>query len=214
MVTASLNDMKQPNQLLLAIIVLGSSTGCDSFNIVDSHRDVILMETTAGTIEIELYARSAPRTVRNFLRYVDAGAYDGGEIWRIVNPSNDNNPSAISIVQGSAREGFPPYPPVEHETTQLTKLTHNDGALSLARAEPGTADSEFFISIGDNFSLDHGGKRNSDGQGFAVFGRVVSGMEVVRGINSRETTDDPSAGYFRGQQLTTPIVINHVRRLE
>jgi peptidyl-prolyl cis-trans isomerase A (cyclophilin A) len=102
-----------------------------------------------------------------------------------------------------------PHAPIAHETTDATGLSHIDGAISMARVEPGTAASEIFISVGANPELDFAGARNPDGQGFAVFGRVVAGMEAVRAIHQRPTEDGEG---FSGQLLKEPVAIIRVRR--
>lgn len=170
------------------------------------------LETSAGSITVALYPEAAPVTVANFLRYVDARAYDGGTIWRVVHPGNDNNPATITVIQGGVRADFDPFPEIAHETTATTGLRHSDGAISMARGAPGTAQAEFFISIGDNPALDYGGARNPDGQGFAVFGQVTEGMEVVRAINAGETVQDADNPYIAGQILAAPIIIESARR--
>ncbi|GAB4541774.1 MAG: peptidylprolyl isomerase [Parvularculaceae bacterium] len=172
----------------------------------------IELETSAGTIAVDLYPEAAPITVANFLRYVDAGAYDEGMIWRVVHPGNDNNPATITVIQGGIREGVEPFPEIAHETTEMTGLRHGDGAISMARGAPGTAQAEFFISIGDNPALDFGGARNPDGQGFAVFGQVTEGMEVVRAINAGATVEDADNLYIAGQVLAEPVIIQSARR--
>ena len=90
----------------------------------------------------------------------------------------------IEVIQGGLYEDdeIVKHPPIRHETTKETGLKHLDGTLSMARMEPGTASTEFFICIGDQPELDFGGRRNPDGQGFAAFGKVVEGMDVVRKI--------------------------------
>ena len=195
-----------------AILIAGTGVGAGAALADDARR--VAMETEAGVIELELYPRAAPVTVANFLRYVDAGAYEGGTIWRVVHPGNDNNPATISVIQGGMREGFAPFPEIPHETTQATGLAHIDGAISMARDAPGTAQAEFFISIGDNPALDYGGARNPDGQGFAVFGRVVRGMDIVRAINAGATVQDAETEYIAGQILARPVVILRVKRLD
>jgi peptidyl-prolyl cis-trans isomerase A (cyclophilin A) len=102
-------------------------------------------------------------------------------------------------------------PAIAHETTQQTGVTHSDGVLSMARGEVGTASSEFFICIGDQPGLDFGQPRNADGQGFAAFGAVVSGMEVVRGINSVRSDEVSGEGYTAGQVLLKPVKIIRAR---
>lgn len=147
----------------------------------------VLMQTELGDIEIELDAKRAPGTTENFLRYVDAGHYDGGRFHRTVklNPDNQpNNAIKIEVIQGGvnpekAKENFGP---IKLERTSVTGLKHKDGTISMARNFADTATSDFFICIGDQPELDFGGKRNADAQGFAAFGKVVKGMDVVKKI--------------------------------
>jgi peptidyl-prolyl cis-trans isomerase A (cyclophilin A) len=176
----------------------------------------VVMETSAGVIALEVYPDKAPATAANFLRYVDEGLYDGAAFYRATRPDND---PMIEVVQAGlwdprkeGAEGYDfkaPHAPIAHETTQATGLSHVDGAISMARVEPGTAASEIFISVGPNPELDFGGARNPDGQGFAAFGRVVSGMETVRAINQRPTEEGEG---FNGQLLKEPVSIISVRR--
>jgi peptidyl-prolyl cis-trans isomerase A (cyclophilin A) len=166
----------------------------------------VVLRTTVGDIVIYVDAERAPKTAANFLRYVDGGYYDGGRFHRTVRLDNQPGKNVlIEVVQAGpsptpAREGFPPIP---LERTKDTGLRHLDGAVSMARDGPDSATSDFFICIGDQPELDFGGKRNPDGQGFAAFGRVVSGMDVVRKIQ-REPAD--------GQSLTPPILMSAARR--
>ncbi len=172
----------------------------------------VSMRTSLGVIEIELYPAAAPRTVANFLRYVDNKAYAGGQFYRVVRLDNQvQNDILIEVVQGGLGDNNRDreLPPIGHETTQQTGLLHLDGSISLARGEPGTGSSEFFICIGDQPALDFGGKRNSDGAGFAAFGRVTKGMDVVRAIHGLQT-HAPVAGkldYTSGQILVRPVEI-------
>jgi peptidyl-prolyl cis-trans isomerase A (cyclophilin A) len=167
----------------------------------------VLLETGAGEIELEIDLARAPVTGANFLRYVDAGHYRGGRFHRTVRMSNQPaNQVKIEVVQGGAApareaEAFPAIP---LERTKVTGLRHSDGALSMARDGPDTAQSDFFICIGNQPSLDFGGARNPDGQGFAAFGRVVRGMDVVRKIQ---------ASAADGQALTPPVTILGARRV-
>ena len=166
-----------------------------------------LIRTDNGDIVVEVDAARAPVTAANFLRYVDGGFYDGGRFHRTVRLSNQPGQSVkIEVIQAGVRpsregEGFTP---IALERTSVTGLRHLDGTLSMARDGPDTATSDFFICIGEQPSLDQGGRRNPDGQGFAAFGRVVSGMDVVRKIQA-----SPSDG----QHLTPPVVIRSIRRL-
>jgi peptidyl-prolyl cis-trans isomerase A (cyclophilin A) len=166
----------------------------------------VVLETEAGEIEIEVDSLLAPLTSANFLKYVDARLFDGGPFHRTVRPDNQQEkPVKIAVIQARAnrqREAeFPPAIPLER--TNVTRLAHKDGTVSMARAEPDTGRSEFFICIGDQPSLDFGGARNPDGQGFAAFGRVVRGMDVARKIQM-----SPAAG----ETLTPPFVIVRARR--
>ena len=166
----------------------------------------VVLLTSLGEIEIEVDAVRAPLTAANFLRYVDAGHYDGGRFHRTVRLDNQPGQTVlIEVVQAGvnptpARPGFEP---IRLERTKDTGLRHRDGTVSMARAEPDSATSDFFVCIGDQPELDFGGKRNPDGQGFAAFGRVVKGMDVVRRIQ-REPAD--------GQALTPPVPILSARR--
>jgi peptidyl-prolyl cis-trans isomerase A (cyclophilin A) len=168
----------------------------------------VVIETTLGEIEIEVDTERAPATAANFLKYVDAGFYDDGQFWRTVKPDNQPDKTVkIEVIQGQAsatrvREFFPP---IALERTSVTKLTHADGVVSMARTEPDTARDQFFICIGAQPELDFGGKRNPDGQGFAAFGRVVRGMDVVRRIQ---------AAPAERQNLTPPIRIVRATRAQ
>jgi len=147
----------------------------------------VQIQTDKGDIEVELDVAHAPKTVANFLKYVDGKFYDGGRFHRTVTPDTQpNNKVKIEVIQAGinpakAKDGFPP---INLERTRDTRLTHKDGTISMARDGPDTATSDFFFCIGDQPELDFGGKRNPDGQGFAAFGRVVKGMDVVKNIQS------------------------------
>jgi peptidyl-prolyl cis-trans isomerase A (cyclophilin A) len=166
------------------------------------------METEAGIIEVRIDSASAPITATNFLRYVDASLYEGGTFYRVVRANNQPDDSIkIEVIQG----GMDPerqdraFDAIRLEGTDSTGLRHLDGTISMARAGPHTARSSFFICIGDQPELDAGGRRNSDGFGFAAFGQVTSGMDVVRSIQA-EPAD--------GQLLVAPILIRSVSRVE
>ena len=166
----------------------------------------VFIVTEIGEIEVEIDNLRAPATAENFLYYADAGHYDGGQFHRTVTP--DNQPQddiRIEVVQASvagAKESED-REPIALERTTSTGLSHRDGAISMARGEPDSATSSFFLCIGDQPELDFGGKRNPDGQGFAAFGRVVRGMDVVRKIQ---------ASPHEEQRLNPPIRIASVRR--
>ncbi|MEO5814250.1 MAG: peptidylprolyl isomerase [Gemmatimonadaceae bacterium] len=166
----------------------------------------IRIETSLGTIDAELDSAAAPVTVTNFLRYVDGQLFDGGSFFRTVTLANQPNDSVkIEVIQGGiAREkraeGFPAIP---LERTNVTKLHHGDGTLSMARGGPDTGTNQFFITIGEQPALDFAGHRNVDGQGFAAFGRVTKGMDVVRKIQAQPAN---------GQALATPATIVRIVR--
>lgn len=152
-----------------------------------SDRILVKIVTEKGDIIVELDAAKAPNTVANFLRYVDGKFYDGGRFHRTVKPDNQpDNKVKIEVIQAGINPAMAKkeFPPIKLERTRDTKLAHKDGAISMARDGPDTATSDFFICIGDQPELDFGGKRNPDGQGFAAFGRVVKGMDVVKKIQA------------------------------
>ena len=148
----------------------------------------VLIKTELGDIQVEIYERQAPVTAANFLRYVDAGLFKGASFYRVVRLDNQpNNAVKIEVIQGGIEffKDKKPFPPIPHETTDKTGVLHRDGTISMARLAPGSADSEFFICVGDQPELDFGGKRNPDGQGFAAFGRVIEGLDVIRKIQQQ-----------------------------
>lgn len=166
----------------------------------------VVIRTDLGDIKVEIYERQVPVTAANFLRYVDAGLFKEASFYRVVKLENQpNNEVKIEVIQGGL--GFSdeerPFPPIEHETTDKTGLLHKDGTISMARLAPGSADSEFFICIGDQPELDFGGKRNPDGQGFAAFGRVIEGLDVVRKIQRQPD---------EGQMLKQRVMIENMER--
>jgi peptidyl-prolyl cis-trans isomerase A (cyclophilin A) len=168
----------------------------------------VCVETALGELVIAVLSSRAPRTAENFLKYVDGRYLDGCSIYRIVTPDNQNPPPAVStaVVQwgmGLKEFAAAPFLPVAHEPTSITGLTHCDGAVSLARFAPGTGASEFFFCIGDQPQLDYGGRRNTDGAGFAVFGQVVAGESVLAEIYARAESD---------HLLKRPIPIRKVSR--
>jgi peptidyl-prolyl cis-trans isomerase A (cyclophilin A) len=169
----------------------------------------VLVQTELGDIVLEVDVKAAPRTAANFLRYLDAGHFDGGTFHRTVKMDNQpDSPVKIEVIQAGvnpdrAKDGFPS---ISLERTSVTSLRHTDGAISMARGQPDSATSGWFICINDQPSLDFGGARNPDGQGFAAFGRVVRGMDVVRTIQRAPNTD--------AQRLTPPIKILKAARIQ
>ena len=169
----------------------------------------VVMVTTLGEIEMEIDSVKAPATAKNFLRYVDEGFYNKGRFHRTVTMNNQpNNAVKIEVIQAGVdtarrRQG---YPAIALERTNVTGLSHTDGVISMARGGPDSATSDFFICIGDQRSLDFGGARNADGQGFAAFGKVTRGMDVVRKIQA-----SPVSG--TGQSLMPPVAITSAKRV-
>ena len=166
--------------------------------------------TDAGVITVVLEPAKAPRTVANFLRYVDEHRYDGSSFYRAITQRNQlpaaQQPPIEAIQGGLAEDDSRRLPPIVHESTAGTGLRHVDGVISMARIEPGSASSDFFIVIGTQPSLDHGGRRHPDGQGFAAFGRVIAGMDVVRRIQQTPAQGGPP------QFILRPVRIQRVTR--
>ncbi len=167
----------------------------------------VLIETDAGEIVVELDAAKAPNTAANFLKYVDGKFYDGGQVHRTVTPDNQpQNKVKIEVIQaGMSPEKKDGFPAIKLERTKDTGLLHKNGTISMARDGPDTATSDFFICIGDQPELDFAGERNPDGQGFAAFGKVVKGMDVVKKIQKAPAD---------GQTLKPPVKILKMSRIE
>ena len=165
-----------------------------------------LIKTSIGDISIELYAKEAPLTVANFLAYVDADLYDNSSFYRVCNPTNEAKRDVkIEVIQGGNVSRDKSFEAIPLERTSTTGLTHEDGMLSMARtADINSATSHFFICVNSQPALDFGGKRNPDGQGFAAFGKVISGMELVKEIQNKES---------RQQRLLEPVVIYSIERI-
>ncbi len=168
---------------------------------------IVVFQTEKGIIEMEVDSVRAPVSAANFLKYVEAGFYDGGSVNRSVRPDNTvRRDVEIQVIQfqidpARRAEQFAPIP---LERTSLTGLRHVDGVLSMARSGPDTATASFSIVIGDQPEMDFGGRRNPDGQGFAVFGRVIRGMDVVKAIQASPTG---TTGPYGTESLMPPIKI-------
>jgi peptidyl-prolyl cis-trans isomerase A (cyclophilin A) len=150
----------------------------------------VIIRTAAGDIEVELYPLEAPKTAGAFLSYVDSGFYKNASFYRVLNEDNQVTGAGTSnLIQGgiwkSDHAKAVRTPGVPHEPTSQTHILHTNGAISLARDKPGTGTTEFFICVGDQPGFDYGGENNPDGQGYAAFGKVVKGMDVVRTIYQR-----------------------------
>lgn len=166
------------------------------------------LQTSMGTIVLEVDSIRAPVTAANFLKLVDAGVYANALFYRVVHVGNQpRNQVKIDVIQAGLNDDsrIEMFPTIAHETTALTGILHLDGTISMARNEPGTASTEFFICVGNQPELDFGGHRNPDGQGFAAFGRVLSGMSVVRAIQSQPE---------QSQMLDLPVSIYNIARIK
>lgn len=154
----------------------------------------IIIETHLGDIEVELFTDKAPKTVAAFLAYVDSGFYNNASFYRVLKTEELPTAANTGIIQGGIWQTNPgkkiTIPGIEHETTKSSGLTHLSGAISLARLAPGTANTEFFICIGDQSPLDFGRRGTADGLGYAAFGQVFEGMSVVRKIQAQKSHGD------------------------
>jgi peptidyl-prolyl cis-trans isomerase A (cyclophilin A) len=210
----------------------GRASGSKQVSEHDQGTVDVAIETALGVIIVRPEEAAAPITTANFLYYVDGGFYDGGRFHRTVRLDNQSNTNlkgerigagisleadrsqlpndqiAIEVIQGGidpARSGDQ-QPPIPLERTHETGLRHLDSAISMARFTPDSAVSDFFICINDQPELDYGGRRNPDGQGFAAFGRVIDGMDVVRAIQVQPSDGqvlEPPVGIVRAWRVTS-----------
>ncbi|NNE56954.1 MAG: peptidylprolyl isomerase [Hellea sp.] len=163
-----------------------------------SDSNIVILETQLGKIEIEVFPDKAPASTQDFLFYVEQGLFnDRPELetgfYRVVYPENDNRKMGMSLIQGGTLDLKTYSAGVIHESTAQTGLSNVAGSVALARYEPGTGNAgAFFINIENNLFLDYGGVRNPDGQGYAVFGRVTKGMDIVKKIQALRTYDEES----------------------
>jgi len=187
------------NKLVLYMVLLASYIS----NAQDTVKCSII--TSIGEIQVELFAENAPITVNNFLQYVDHKLYDNTNFYRVCTAENEaEREIKIEVVQAADMTEDQLFPAINIETTEITKVKHLNGTISMARGEPNTAQSSFFICINNQPELDFGGKRNPDGYGFAAFGRVIKGMDIVLKIQS---------GNNQNQILDNPIAIYSIRRI-
>lgn len=183
--------------LALALTALLFTNACCPCDQNPKKRPIVQFKTDFGEFKAELYTDLAPISANNFMRYVRENRFQDAVFYRTVTMDNQPNDKVkIQVLQGGLYDDNNQYnlPPIPHETTQMTGTKHLDGTLSMARYTPGTADNDFSICIGDQPELDFNGKRNPDGQGFAAFGRVIQGMDVVRTMhqqNEKGQTLDP-----------------------
>jgi peptidyl-prolyl cis-trans isomerase A (cyclophilin A) len=170
----------------------------------------VVLKTSLGDIVLAVETERAPITAANFLRYVDQRRLDGSEFYRSMAVGDDGQ---HGLIQGGLR-GNPKrvLKPIAHESTAVTALSHVNGAISMARADPGTATADFFVVIGDLVSLD--AQPNGGDPGYAVFGHVVDGMDVIHVIFSQPRSSTAGQGVMKGQMLAIPVKILTARRAQ
>lgn len=167
-------------------------------------KEICTIKTSLGDITVELYPKKATITVDNFLKYVDAHLYDNTTFFRSVTLNNQPKDSVkIEVIQGGEVDSTKVFAAIPLEITSKTGVLHKNGAISMARDTPDSATCSFFICINEQPSLDFGGKRNKDGQGFAAFGKVTKGMDVVKKIQQLATNNDQ---YFKPPVLILSII--------
>lgn len=205
------------NKIFIAFVMVLLAVGCNvafdgKVDLQQKRQDsslpavVVVFETTAGKFEIGVDVSHAPVTAANFLKYLDAGAYNNGSFHRTVRPDTETRTDyPIQVIQASPAKGTKDYPPIPVERTSATGIKHLAGTVSMARSAADSATSDFFVCITDSPELDFGGRRNADGQGFAAFGRVVAGMDVIKKIQASATK--PGEAGRNGQILDPPITI-------
>jgi peptidyl-prolyl cis-trans isomerase A (cyclophilin A) len=187
------------NFLILLFLVFTITNGSAQKN------EICIIKTAAGNITVELYPKKAPITVANFLKYVDAHLYDNTTFFRSVTLNNQPKDSVkIEVIQGGEVDSTKVFVAIPLERTSKTGVLHKNGAISMARDTPDSATCSFFICINDQPSLDFGGKRNKDGQGFAAFGKVTKGMDVVKKIQL--------LGPNNNQYFKPPVLILSISR--
>jgi peptidyl-prolyl cis-trans isomerase A (cyclophilin A) len=186
----------------LILLLLIAALGCGGPKYKNPH---VVISTSMGDVELELFPDKAPKTVAAFLSYIDSGYYSNGAFYRVLMTEGFSNDANTGLIQGgtwlSSDTKHPPVPGIAHESTKLTGLSHTNGTVSLARLEVGTASTEFFICIGNQTQFDYG--QGGDGEGFAAFGKVFEGMDVVRMIQ-REPAN--------GESFAQKIVISKITR--
>jgi peptidyl-prolyl cis-trans isomerase A (cyclophilin A) len=175
--------------------------------------DLVVLETVLGNIALAIETERAPVTAANFLRYVDEHRFDGTVFYRAMRLAWGDQPNGL-IQGGTQNDPKRVLPPIAHEPTSQTGLSHTAGAISMARYAPGTATGDFSIMVSDQPALDADPKGDTDDAraGFAVFGHVVSGLDVVRKIFAAPTDPEKGEGWMKGQMLAQPVTIVHARR--
>ena len=172
----------------------------------------VALTTTLGTIVLELDGKHAPITTANFLRYVDQRRLDGTVFYRTMR-LDFGGPGPQGLIQGGTQ--YDPkriLKPIAHEPTNLTGILHKAGTISMARWEPGTATCDFSILVSDMPALDANPGGSGDTAGYAAFGHVVEGMDVVQKIHASPVSATKGEGAMRGQMIEAPVRILTARR--
>lgn len=190
---------------LIVVFLLVVFVACSRPDYKNPH---VLIETSMGDIEVELYPDQAPKTVAAFLSHIESGVYDKTSFYRVLKAEDLPTDNNTGIIQGGVYQRAPSkntdIAGINHESTKQSGLSHTDGTISMARTDTGSAKTEFFICIGDQSPLDFGRRGTPDGQGYAAFGKVVKGMGIVRKIQSEAN---------EGDRFKTPIDIREIERL-
>ncbi|MFC2129204.1 peptidylprolyl isomerase [Bacteroidota bacterium] len=187
---------------LLLLAVVSGSYSCSNIK-----NPVAVIYTSLGEIQVVIDIENAPITAANFLELCERDVYHVAIFYRTVNDDNQpHNKVKIDVIQGGLFHDtiVNKFKSIPHETTEVSGIRHLNGTISMARNEPGSASTEFFICVGDQPELDFGGARNPDGQGFSAFGSVIKGMDIVRSIHMAENDN---------QYLQAPILIDSIKIL-
>lgn len=190
---------------LFVIIICIMAASCSQKKYKNPH---IIINTRLGDIEVELYPDQAPKTTAAFLSYIDSGFYKNSSFYRVLKTEDFPTPTNTGIIQGGIWQTNPQKKEtlqgIELESTKQTGLSHQSGTISLARTTASSATTEFFICIGDQSPLDAGRRGTPDGLGYAAFGKVFSGMDIVRKIQAQKSS---------GDHFDDKIIINNISRL-
>lgn len=173
----------------------------------------VKIETPQGVIVVELYADKAPITVANYLKYVDRGLFNGATFYRASRPPGYTAVDYGSIQGGLQNDPKKVLPPIAHESTIKTGLKHGTGTISMGRHAPGTAQSDWFITLGDMSYLDADPKNPKANPGFAAFGQVVEGLDVVQKIIALPVDPNRGEGAMKGEMLKQPVRISRISRV-
>ena len=177
--------------IIKTFILLAALSSCSNLK---SKYPVVEIKTKFGNVYIEIYNDKAPKTAAAFLKNVEAGHYENSYFYRVLSQDNQSSDAIKNfLIQGglwrNAGKLSETLPRITHETTRQSGILHTDGVISMARLQTGSASAEFFICIGDQPGLNYGGKNNPDGQGYAAFGKVIEGMDIVQKIYSQPEDD-------------------------